>query len=289
MMIHRFTLSLLLMTVGCASQPDNPSFPLSNDQAQRALAYMSEHPRALRRPLVVIGGFWDLYTTAPLLKWHFHDISGDARIIAVSVAYCGSFDDCRQTVLDAVDRAFPNTDPQFTTEVDVVGGSLGGLAARFAAAPSPDPAKPRRLRIARLFSIASPHSGATLAEYFGFTSFHNDMRPGSEFLKSLGKSDVDATYQLYPYVLLGDGIVGQQYAAPPNRLPIWLPTTFLESAHIGALSDPRIIADIARRLRGEPPFSHTPLTPLPDSSAPSAPISTNLSPTSQNSSSAGNF
>jgi hypothetical protein len=34
--------------------------------------------------------------------------------------------------------------------------------------------------------------------------------------------------------------------------------------HIGAISDARILADIARRLRGEPPFSHLPGSPLPE-------------------------
>ncbi len=264
-MTYRFALPLLLLTIGCAApQPNNPSFPLGVDQAQRALDYMSPHPRPLDRPLLVVGGFWDFGVSPPLYKWHFHRISGDDRIVPVSIAFCGSFHECRAALIDAVDRAFPTDDPEFTTEV----ASLGGLAARFAAAPSPDPASPRRLKIARLFSIASPQSGATLAADFGFTQFHRDMRPGSAFLETLASEDAEATYTLYPYVRLGDGIVGDQYAAPPNQSPLWLPTPPLQSAHAGAMTDPRILADIARHLRGEHPFSNAPTAPLPPVASP---------------------
>ena len=263
--LHRLLLALALLAAsGCATQPTNPSFPLNMDQAERALAYMSEHPRPLDRPLVVIGGFWDPNISPPLYRWHFHRISGDDRIVPVSIGFCGSFEQCRQEIIEAVDRAFPSSDPTYTTEVDVVGASLGGLAARFAAAPSPDSAHPRRLKIARLFSIASPQRGATLAAAIGFTQFHRDMSPGSPFLEALASADAQATYELYPYVRLGDGVVGDQNAAPPHQSPLWLPTPPLQLAHAGAMTDPRILADIARHLRDEHPFTHTPPAPLPD-------------------------
>lgn len=261
--MRRCVIFIFFFLTGCAAQPNNPSFPLEMDQAKRALSSMREHPRPLARPLVLIGGFWDFHLSTPLYRWWFHGISGDDRIVCVNVAFCDSFEDCRQTIIDAVDEAFPCHDANFTTEVDVVGASLGGLAARFAAAPSPDPARPRRLRIARLFTIASPHMGATLAENFGFTQFHEDMVPGSPFLEELARSDAGATYKVVPYVRLGDGIVGEENAAPPNCVPIWLPTPALELSHVGALTDPRILADIARRLRGERPYALVPRTPLP--------------------------
>ena len=61
----------LLLSLGCATrpQPTNPSFPLNVDQAERALSYMSSHPRPLARPLLVIGGFWDLNVSPPLYRW----------------------------------------------------------------------------------------------------------------------------------------------------------------------------------------------------------------------------
>ena len=122
-----------LGAVGCAVQPNNPSFPLEKAQAERALSVMAEHPRPLARPLLLVGGFWDFHLSTPLYRWYFHRTSGDDRIVCVNVAFCGSFDECRRKLIEAVDEAFPNRDPQFTTEVDVVGASLGGLVARFAA------------------------------------------------------------------------------------------------------------------------------------------------------------
>lgn len=257
---------LALITAGCsnAPAPTNPSFPVTFSEARQALREMSAHPRPLDRPLVVIGGFLDPNVSPPLYKMHFQRLAGgDDRIVTVSVGFCGSFDECRQKVLDAVDRACPSSDPTWTTEVDVVGASLGGLVARYAAAPSDDPAKPRRLKIARLFSISSPQRGATLANTLGFTRYHRDMRPGSAFLQSLANHDATAAYQLYPYVRLHDEIVGEQYAAPPDRDPLWLPNPPLALSHAGAMADERILADIGLRLRGEPPLSREPASPLP--------------------------
>lgn len=261
-----FVLPLVaLASLACsnAPAPTNPSFPATFSEARQALDQMSAHPRPLDRPLVVIGGFLDPNVSPPLYKWHFQRLTNDDRIVTVSVGFCGSFDECRQKVLEAVDRAYPSADPTWTTEVDVVGASLGGLVARYAAAPSGDPAKPRRLKIARLFSISSPQRGATLATTLGFTQYHRDMRPGSPFLRSLANHDARATYQLYPYVRLKDEIVGEQYAAPPDRDPLWLPNPPLTLAHAGAMADERILADIGLRLRNEPPLSREPASPLP--------------------------
>src|SRR5947207_15003324 len=154
-MPHRWLLIgivCLTAVVGCSSnQPPNPSFPVDTNQARRALDEMSAHPHRLERPLLIVGGFWDPNVSPPIYRLQFHRLTNDDRIVTASIGLCGSFDECRQTLIEAVDRAFPNDDPDFTTEVDVIGASLGGLAARYAAAPSPDPAKPqRRLRIARL-------------------------------------------------------------------------------------------------------------------------------------------
>ena len=261
---------LTAISTGCsnAPAPTNPSFPVTFSEARVALDRMAAHPRPLDRPLVVIGGFLDPNVSPPLYKLHFQRLTNDDRIVTVSVGLCGSFAECRQKVVEAVDRAYPSSDPTWTTEVDVVGASLGGLVARYAAAPSDDPAKPRRLKIARLFSISSPQSGATLANTLGFTQYHRDMRPGSPFMQALAAHDAQATYQLYPYVRLKDEIVGEQYAAPPNRVPLWLPNPPLTLAHAGAMADPRILADIAKRLRGELSLAVMPPAPLPDHANP---------------------
>jgi hypothetical protein len=256
--------------VGCAS-PTNPSFAVTPSEAHQAIQEMRSDPRPLQRPLVIIGGFADFNVSPPLFENFFHGVTRDAKIIPVSIGLCGTFAECRQKVIEAVDRACPSSDRVWTSEVDVVGASLGGLIGRYAAAPSDDANHPKRLRIARLFTISSPLSGAKLANVLAITDFHRALRPGSVFLKSLAKTDSDAAYQLYSYVHLNDEIVGQQYAALPGQTAYWLANDTLLFPHSAAMVDDRILADIARHLRDEPGFTKPPPAPLPgDSSQPEA-------------------
>jgi len=256
-------LSLGFIFTGCTAKPVNPSFPLSFSDASAAVAQMRAEPRELSRPLVIIGAFGDPNLSPPLFKHWFKGVSRDSQIITISVGFCQSFAECRQKVIEAVDKACPTGDPNFTAEVDVVGACLGGLVARHAAAPSEDSSYPRRLRIARLFTISTPHNGARLAQLVALTDYHRDLRPNSPFMQRLAQYDADATYELYPYVRLSDEIVGARNASPPGVNPLWLPNPPLTIAHLGAMMDVRILADIARRLRGEEPFTQFPATPLP--------------------------
>ena len=288
-----------LLATGCAAHPPNPSFNVSNDDAREALREMRHDAKPLPRPLVVLGGLDDPGVATTVLTDDFRELSGnDPRVIGVSFFFCGSFDGCRKRVIDAVDKAFPSDDPVWTTEVDVVAVSMGGLVARYAAA-EPTPAKkpesneeaasqpstihaPRRLRIARLFTISSPHRGASLAFLPTFNQLQIDMRAGSKFLRRLDACDelaldasstaaVSATtttrpiggYELIPYVRLDDMIVGERNAAPAGWTPWWVPAVPLQDSHLFAIADPRIVADIARRLRGEPPLTTGPPAPLP--------------------------
>ncbi len=138
-----------------------------------------------------------------------------------------------------------------------------GWSARYAATPSRDPRHPRRLRIARLFTIASPLSGASLAKVGHLNQLHIDLRPGSEFIKYIDSNSAPAAYELYAYARLHDHLVGEEYSAPAGQNPLWLAGLPLEDAHLGAVCDVRILADIGRRLRYEQPFSKEPITPLP--------------------------
>jgi hypothetical protein len=258
--------AILALLTACAANPANPSFPVTSDQAHSAIEHMQKYPEQLQRPLVIVGGFMDPGVAPPIFAHYFAGISSDATIIPVSIGLCGSFDECRDTVISAVDKACPSSDPQWTSEVDVVGISLGGLVARYAAAPPrPDSTSTstRRLKIARLFTISSPHSGATLAQAIGFTDFQKDMQPGSDFLTYLANTDPLATYDLFPYVHLDDEIVGDRFAAPPGENPYWLPNIAPLPPHMGAVLDERILADISRRLRSERPFTIPPAGPLP--------------------------
>jgi len=56
----------------------------------------------------------------------------------------------------------------------------------------------------------------------------------------------------------GDTVVGPQYAAPTGRTAWWVPNPPGELAHVGAMTDPRILSDVLRRLRGEKPWTTHP-------------------------------
>jgi pimeloyl-ACP methyl ester carboxylesterase len=288
-MFPALTLLAALLVMGCATHAPNPSFNVSNTDARQALREMSHDVKPLPRPLVILGGLDDPGVATMVLGDDFRELTGDdSRVIGVSFFFCGSFDGCRRRVIDAVDKAFPSDDPVWTTEVDVVAVSMGGLVARYAATPprqasTPDAAASqpttdrspaRRLRIARLFTISSPHRGAALAYLPTFNPLQIDMRAGSKFLKRLDACDelVEAgsaqtrpsgSYELIPYVRLDDVIVGERNAAPAGWTPWWVPAEPFQDSHLFAIADPRIVADIARRLRGEPPLTTDPPTPLP--------------------------
>jgi pimeloyl-ACP methyl ester carboxylesterase len=129
-------------------EPRNPSFPVTLAEARLDLKRMRAQPRALERPLVLLGGYLEMGLSQAFLRRRFHLLTGDVRTAGVSFTLCKSFDECRRKVIAAVDGAFPGADPLWTTEVDVVGVSMGGLVARHAALRL-DEAGARRLRIAR--------------------------------------------------------------------------------------------------------------------------------------------
>ncbi len=256
-----------LFLVGCVdSTPTNPSFAVTRSQARAALSDAAAHPKPLRRPLVIVGGFVDPLGSQWLahdFRNYFHD---DDCIIAVPLFAANSFEDCRRRIVTAVDKAFPSSDSRWTTEVDVIGFSLGGLAARYAAEP-PNMPGIRRLCIARLFTIASPLRGASLANWLPFNlhPLQDSMRSGSPILKCMDAAAYEPgnSYPIYPYVCATDYIVGAANAAPAYRIAWWINRVPWLPPHSSAYLDPRIRADIVRRLRDEPAWSTLPAAPLP--------------------------
>ena len=62
--------------------------------------------------------------------------------------------------------------------------------------------------------------------------------------------------KIVPYVRQGDWIVGVRDAAPWGQNAMCVSTPPMQDPHIGAAVDPRIFADIVRRLRGEAVLDH---------------------------------
>ncbi len=249
-------------TAGCATDPVNPSFPTKLEIAQDDLKRIEASPKPLERPLVVIGGFLDPGIASSWLKAEFSSLTGDRRIVAVELFDCGSLQECREKVVGSVEKAFPSPSPDVTEEVDVVGVSLGGLAARYASSPA---GQGKRLRIAHLFTISSPLRGAKLAEDLPMLiPFQAELRPGSREMTELNAWQ--ASYPTYSYICLGDDIIGDGNAAVAGKTPWWLSKAPMADVHGGAFYDARILADITRRLRHEPALASDPPAALPERS-----------------------
>lgn len=263
MKVNSIIIAIMLFLVGCsADRPFNPSFPLTLMDAKIALNEMAADPRPLERPLVVLGGICDPGIASSGVAGTLRRmISNDDVVISTSFFWQFTFDECRDRVIERVEEVFPSDDPEQTIEVDVVAISMGGLVARYAACPRDDGR--RRLRIRRLFTLSTPHRGARMATLPTFDRRAIDMRVGSAFLDELEPDHLEFDYEIYPYTRLGDRVVGVENSAPKDQSPWWVPNIPGSFAHLLVMDDPRILADIARRLRGESPFTSIPATAPP--------------------------
>jgi len=245
--------------VGCAMPrwTPNPSFAISRPDAQQDLRRMQENPVALERPLVFLAGIGDLSissgaieraieptVTGPCVEMHFFDEF--------------TFDGARQKTLREVASAL-GTSIEEIPEVDVVAFSMGGLVARYAAIRD---SAGHRLPIRRLYTISTPHEGARLAGIPLGVPQGEDMCPTSDFLEMLRRAKRD--YEVVCYTRLDDVTVGEEFAAPDGDDLWWVPTPSGEWSHMAAFNDERILGDIARRLRGETPWTRKPAAPLPN-------------------------
>lgn len=257
--------AVLSVAGGCAAPRVNPSFAVSRDEARRDLERIFADPRPLDRPVVVFAGWADPFFVNTHWSKEIRRVSGTDEVRGFSFIFRHDFDRCRNYVIGTVDDAWPSDDPEWTTEVDVIAFSMGGLVARYSAAPPmTEKGTARRLRIRNLYTISTPHRGAKTAWVPTFDRRVVDMRPGSAFLTYLDAAWSDAGYTLTPYTRLDDPIVGERNTSPPGVTPWWVHTPFLHRAHQEAYLDPRICADLLRRLRGETPYTTSPAAALPE-------------------------
>jgi pimeloyl-ACP methyl ester carboxylesterase len=265
MLIRCVSLLLAILLAGCCAgtTPVNPSFSISPADAKKVLDDVARHPKPLDRPLVIVGGYWDVGFAVGSLVRNISSRTKDDRILTVTLDFDEDFNDFKRRVIVAVDKRFPTGDPNLTSDVDVIGVSMGGVAARYAAI---SPVNGRKLRIHRLFTISSPHLGCAPMDGVPIHLFTalEQMRPGSPFLQELdSSSDPNSLYPVYAYTCLKDELVGERYTAPRGQRPWWVAAPAIGISHNWGWADPRIKADILRRLRDETPLTTDPPAPLP--------------------------
>ena len=268
--MHTFSVCMLVVSAciasACSSDtPLNPSFPLTSGEAKAAIKQMHHDRKPLARPVIVLGGIHD----PGLAPSHIADVIRDSvpdadrpRVYDIAFLETWSFDSCADKLIRKLEARFPSENSHESTEVDVVAFSMGGVVARHAASDNYASRHGRRLRIARLFTISSPHQGAKLASLPTFDERAKDMRPDSPFLTALNADAGGTAYPLFAYVRLEDTVVGEEFAAPPGMRAWWVGRG-LTFSHTLAAHDERILADILRRLRYEEPYSTDPAAPLP--------------------------
>lgn len=248
-------LACILGFAGCTTMV-NPDFPTSDRAADAAWTRMKAEPRGLDRPLLVLDGWRQPDFSSWALAQTLRSLTGADKNSVLSASYMNRSDlnVIATDVIGRVEKKWPSDDPEWTTEVDVVGFSMGGIVARTAAMERAGAAPGKRLRIHRLYTLATPHRGAKLAQKIALDQAARDMRPGTDFLKRLDAALPDAGYELVCYAHTNDVIVGARNTAPPGREPIWVQGTLIFS-HLTTRLDRRILADIALRLRDEPPLA----------------------------------
>ncbi|MEM1422876.1 MAG: hypothetical protein AAGH64_02625 [Planctomycetota bacterium] len=252
------TLLVLALLSGCArTVPSNPAFDLTIEDAEAELEAMGEDQRPLQRPLVVLAGFAD----PGVAVWGLVDrlkktTSTPELVMSVTFFFEPSIQSARETAIARARERFGDV------EVDVIGFSMGGLVARLSAVEIEGMQGP--LDVNRLFTIGTPHRGAKAAVLPTFDQKVLAMRAGSPLLRRIDASLDDLGYEMLCYVRIGDGVVGHENASPVGWPVLWLPNEAYQFAHLGAGTDPRILADIARRLRDQPAYADTAGSPLPE-------------------------
>ena len=245
---------------------DNPSLPVSPEEARGDLERMADEPVEPRRPVVVLSGWGDIGLVSSTMRRRLRRVlGGDVPVVAMCFPLTLSMDAARRKVVRTVRRRLGSSgeDGLDTVEVDVIAFSMGGLVARYAAASleGEGGGGGGRLRVRRMFTISSPHGGALMADLPIPDPKVLAMRSGSRFLEALDGHEAD--YELYAYTRLDDPVVGSHNTGVEGHPHWWVDVLPATTPHKGCTDDPRVLADIFRRLRGEEPLATEPAAPLP--------------------------
>lgn len=257
-------LTFTLLLAGCTYNP-SPSlaFPAPKHEVDEAWARMRDEPVELQRPLIIIDGWLPMGSESLERELTAATGAGDEEVLRHwYIPVVTTMEGNARHVVEEIEQRWPSCDEQWTTEVDVVGYSMGGIIARHAERPAPDdPAARKRLRIRNLYTIATPHAGTRgFITAVSLDDMSIKTKRGSSYLAELNSALTDTDYELVCYAVLGDLVVGAQYSAPPGHHPIWVNGSLVFN-HSFPCSNRRILVDIAARLRGEPSLAGEPSEP----------------------------
>lgn len=249
---------------------------------------MAAYPVPLVRPVVVLGGWRSPSLMASALARRLASLTSGSidDFLRVSYPLASSIKSAASIARHAIEShpahaANPRAAPP---EFDIVAISMGGLIARYLASGLAWGGSPPTFRVRRIFSISTPHRGASLARWIRPDSAARAMRPGSAFLSRLDGATTDPgsasgqtprypieSPELICYVQRLDWWVGTWNTAPrlhPLRCANASGPIGAALSHFTAHANPAIVIDVARHLRGEPgldvglpdPTSHAPAT-----------------------------
>jgi hypothetical protein len=257
---------LLLSAVGCSiGHKTNPSFDVGIEEAWAALEEMAAHPKKPQRPVLITGG-WQGKDLDGIRTYKLAAKAlGEENLIVVTYGGITTMSDARtRTIQRVLEAAGPADAHGYTPKVDVIGISMGGTVARDAACPPRGQGidDPHRLKIDTFYGISVPHRGVRLGVFGFYDSMAREMFRNSETNRRIEAYFKPGDYRIEDYGRLGDPWVGVENATVPGHYIRWLPNTTFGDAHLGFL-DPRIVADIVKRIRGEEPFSTDTPAPIP--------------------------
>ncbi|MEK7466365.1 MAG: alpha/beta fold hydrolase [Planctomycetota bacterium] len=246
--MKRATLAVLVLAwgiflSGCTAAEKKRSREVAAEQreAELDLKSMAEAPKPLRRPVLLLTGWME-----PPSNWkRFRDFlesstcGCEREIVCLDLRGPGGLAAAVEKVLAA---------GELLGEVDVVAHSAGGLVAREAARASHGE---RRLRIARLFAIATPHIGSPWGKFWPIVPYPlqaADCRPASDFLASLAGDPSTTSMPITNYWAEGDVVVPREsaQAVGSEHFAYSRPKGFF--IHRRCAGDPRLARDVIAAL-----------------------------------------
>lgn len=241
----------------------NPDFPASVREAKALARSLRANPKPLARPVLVLDGWHGPLLPSQRSAWNLsRHTSGRRRdFLAVGYPWAFSVEHAARCAMYWLERR-----GWLDREIDIVGISMGGIVARAITSGVLGVGGPDRVRAVRVFTFATPHTGAILADRVAVDRAARQLRRGSDLLKRLDDALSSKSYDLYCYALLRDWLVGATRTFPSGTQPYWVDPEGLQRpiAHFVSPYEHRLGLDVALRLRGEAPIAVRASTPPSD-------------------------